>query len=96
MTMRAILDGVVLAEAADVVTVEGNAYFPPESVRWQHLQETDVTSRCWWKGRASYYDAVVNGETHPNVGWTYHDPSRAASDIVDHVAFWGAVSVDAV
>ncbi len=94
MTTRAILDGVVLAETDRVVSLEGNSYFPPDSINWEHLVETDVTSRCFWKGKASYFDTVIDGHTHESVGWTYHTPSRAASDIAEHVAFWNEVRIE--
>jgi uncharacterized protein (DUF427 family) len=94
MATRAVLDGVVLAEADEVVMVEGNAYFPPDTVNWEHLTENSTTSRCFWKGKANYFDATLDGSRHDSVGWTYHTPSKAAADIADHVAFWGAVKIE--
>lgn len=94
MTVRAVLDGVVLAEADEIVMLEGNAYFPPDTVNWDHLDENTKTTRCPWKGKANYFDAAVGGEQHRSVGWTYHSPSKAASNIADHVAFWGDVKIE--
>jgi uncharacterized protein (DUF427 family) len=94
MTVRAVLDGVVLAESEEVVAVEGNAYFPPSAVRRELLTENSSTSRCPWKGKANYFDAAVGDKKHESVGWTYHTPSRAASNIADHVAFWGNVKIE--
>lgn len=96
MSYRAVLDGTVLAESAEVETVEGNAYFPPASVNWDLLTENTRTSVCPWKGEANYYDARVGDDAHESVGWTYHTPSEAAANIGDHVAFWGAVSVEQI
>jgi uncharacterized protein (DUF427 family) len=93
MTKKATLLDVVLAEADEVVSLEGNAYFPPEAVRWDHLVESDHTTVCPWKGQASYFDAVIDGETYRNVGWTYRTPSERATAITGHVAFWGKVEV---
>lgn len=94
MTTRAVLHGVVLAESSDVVSVEGNAYFPPDSVKWDKLSESGATSRCWWKGQASYFDVVVGDATYPGVAWTYHKPWPLAAHITDYVAFWGDVRVE--
>lgn len=94
MTTRAVLDGVVLAEADEVISLEGNAYFPPESVHWEYLTANDVTSRCFWKGKAGYFDAVTGGRTHRSVAWSYHKPWPAAARIIDHVAFWGDVRIE--
>ncbi|MEX2279221.1 MAG: DUF427 domain-containing protein [Acidimicrobiia bacterium] len=93
MAKKATLGNVTLAEADEVVSLEGNAYFPPEAIRWDHLTESDHTTVCPWKGQASYFDAVIDGETHRNVGWTYRTPSDKAKAITGHVAFWGKVKV---
>lgn len=94
MTVRAVLEGTVLAEAEQVVTVEGNAYFPPSAVRWDHLIENTSTSRCPWKGKANYFDAAIGDRKYRSVGWTYHEPSQAAAEIADHLAFWGDVEIE--
>lgn len=94
MSFRAVLGDIVLAEAEDVVRVEGNAYFPPESVHWEHLIENDATSHCFFKGKANYFDAEVEGRKHESVGWTYDSPSKLAKGIAEHVAFWGNVRIE--
>ncbi|CAN5791840.1 hypothetical protein BH23ACT5_BH23ACT5_22430 [soil metagenome] len=79
MATRATLDGVILAEADHVISLEGNPYFPPDSIKWDHLVETTVTSRCFWKGKANYFDAAIDGRSYATVAWTYlgyfSDPS---------------------
>ncbi|MGI9598316.1 MAG: DUF427 domain-containing protein [Acidimicrobiales bacterium] len=92
---KAIVDGTVIAESDDTVVVEGNHYFPPSSVQWEHFSETDRTTVCGWKGTASYYSVTVGGETLDNVAWTYRDPKDAASEIKDYVAFYPQVGFDA-
>ncbi|MFA9446959.1 DUF427 domain-containing protein [Egicoccus sp. AB-alg6-2] len=86
-------NGVVLAHSADTVMVEGNHYFPPDSVDFSLLRPVDRTTFCPWKGTASYYDVVVDGQTNSTAAWTYRDPKPKASHIRDHIAFWGGVQV---
>lgn len=90
---RAVADDITIAEASETVRVEGNHYFPPQSVDWSLLEESDATSVCFWKGVASYYDIVVDGRRYPSAAWTYKTPSDAAGHIKDHVAFWRGVRV---
>ena len=92
---KAIWNGEVLAESDDTVVVEGNHYFPPESVNTELVTESDTHTRCYWKGTASYYDVVVDGETNRDAAWFYPTPSDAAAEIKDHVAFWRGVRVEA-
>lgn len=93
---RAIWNGQVVAEAADheIEMVEGNVYFPPESLNREFFTESSKSSTCFWKGRASYYTLVVDGQTNEGAAWTYRSPSRAASQIKDYVAFWRGVRVE--
>lgn len=86
--MKAVLDDTILAESDDTEVVEGNHYFPPASLNEEHLEPSDHRTTCPWKGEAHYYDVVVNGTRKENVAWTYPDPSDAASEIEDHVAFY--------
>ena len=88
-------NGVVIAESDDTIVVEGNHYFPRASVRAEYLNDNPMNTRCPWKGTASYYDIVVNGEVNSGAAWYYPDPSAAASDIKDYVAFWKGVRVTA-
>lgn len=92
---RAILNGVVIAESDETVIVEGNHYFPPNSVEREHFSEADKTTVCGWKGTANYYDVTVDGVTSPATAWYYATPKDAASEIEDYVAFWGDVTVEA-
>jgi uncharacterized protein (DUF427 family) len=91
---RAIWNDAVIAESDQTVVVEGNHYFPKDSVHLEYLEDSDTHSRCFWKGTASYYDVVVEGESNPDAAFYYPDPSRAASQIKDHIAFWRGVTVE--
>jgi uncharacterized protein (DUF427 family) len=84
----------VLAESDATEIVEGNHYFPLDSISREFFQPSDHTTVCPWKGTASYYDVVVDGEVNPGAAWFYADPKPAASNIKDHVAFWRGVTVD--
>jgi uncharacterized protein (DUF427 family) len=91
----ATVDGTVIASSDTTVVVEGNHYFPPDSISWDYFAKTELTSACPWKGTASYYTVSVGGKTLADVAWTYHEPKDAAADIKDHVAFYPTVDVDA-
>jgi uncharacterized protein (DUF427 family) len=92
--MKAIWNGVVLAESADTKVVEGNHYFPPNSIHREYFRDSDRHTTCPWKGLASYYDVVAGGETTRNAAWYYPEPKSAAAEIRDHVAFYGIVKVE--
>ncbi|MDJ0924250.1 MAG: DUF427 domain-containing protein [Acidimicrobiia bacterium] len=85
--------GAVLAESDDTVVVEGNHYFPPDSIVVEHFVASSRRTRCPWKGMASYYDIVVDGDVNSGAAWYYADPKPAAADIKDRVAFWKGVAV---
>ncbi len=91
--MRAIWKGVTLAESEDPVVVEGNHYFPPESIHWDHLEKSQRRSLCFWKGVARYYSASAGEEREANVAWTYLHPLPWIAKIKGHVAFWGGVEI---
>ncbi len=91
---RALFNGTVIAESATFEELEGNVYFPPDSVKREHLATSDTTSVCPWKGIASYYNVVVGGETAKDAAWYYPTPKDAAANIKDHVAFWRGVEVE--
>jgi uncharacterized protein (DUF427 family) len=91
---RAVWHGAVLAESEDVKVVEGNVHFPPESINREYLVESPTRTRCPWKGVATYYDVVVNGEVNRDAAWTYPDPTEAAMYFKDYVAFWRGVVVE--
>lgn len=92
--IRAVWRGAVVAEAAETVQLEGNDYFPPESVRDEFLTGSSTTTRCPWKGTAHYYDVVVDGEVNADAAWYYPDPSERAQQIAHHVAFWRGVAIE--
>jgi uncharacterized protein (DUF427 family) len=92
---KAVWKGAVIAESDRTQVIEGNHYFPPESVKREHVRASDHHTVCSWKGTASYYDVVVNGETNAQAAWYYPDPKAAASSIAGWVAFWHGVTVDA-
>lgn len=91
--MKATWNGVTIAESDNTVVVEGNHYFPPTSVHQDYLEPSDHQSRCPWKGLASYSHVSVNGTVNQNAAWYYPEPSEAAAEIKDHVAFWNGVVV---
>ena len=91
--MRATWNDTVIATSDDTVVVEGNHYFPLDSVAEGVLQPTATTSHCPWKGDASYFSLTVDGETNTDAAWTYPEPYEAASQITDRVAFWKGVQV---
>ena len=93
--MRATWNGTVVAESDDIVTVEGNAYFPADALRREFVRESPHTSVCPWKGTASYYTLEVGGAQNPNAAWYYADPKPAAAEIKGRVAFWKGVQVSA-
>ena len=92
--MKAVFNGQVIAESDATVVVEGNHYFPAESVKLEFFTEpTGRSTHCPWKGDAEYRDVVVNGETASNAAWFYSAPKEKAAQIKDHIAFYPAVSV---
>ncbi len=95
LTMKASLNGVTLAESDETILVEGNHYFPPGSIDWDHFRERQLRSLCVWKGIARYYDIEVHGKVEKGAAWTYHHPYPWIRKIRDHVAFGGHAEVDA-
>ena len=91
---RAIWNNEVLAESGQTIVVEGNHYFPPDSINWELLEESDTHSTCPWKGEASYYTVSVDGEDNTDAAWYYPDPKEAAMNIKDYLAFWSGVQVE--
>ena len=91
--VQATWNGAVLAESDDTVLVEGNHYFPPESIRSEHFKDSPTKSTCPWKGEASYKSVVVDDETNQDAAWYYPEPKEKAKQIKDHVAFWKGVTV---
>ncbi|MDX1651030.1 MAG: DUF427 domain-containing protein [Brumimicrobium sp.] len=91
--MKAIWNDQIIAESNETIIVENNHYFPPSSVNEEFLEESDTTSKCPWKGKASYYHVVVEGKKNEDAAWYYPDPKDAASEIEDYIAFWNGVKV---
>ena len=91
---KATWNGVVLAESNDTVMVEGNHYFPLSSINKEFFQSNSRTSVCPWKGTASYFDIVVDGQTNAGAAWHYPHPKDGAEQITDRVAFWRGVVVE--
>jgi uncharacterized protein (DUF427 family) len=92
--MKAIWNNVVLAESDNTVVVEGNHYFPPSAVNNNYLQESSKHTTCPWKGEASYYSVVVDGQVNKDAAWYYPDPKPAAAEIKDRIAFWRGIKVE--
>lgn len=93
---KAIWNNQVIAEAdaSQIHRVEGNVYFPITAVKREYLRPSNTHTHCVWKGEASYYDVVVDGDVNADAAWYYADPSEMAARIKDHVAFWHGVKVE--
>ncbi len=92
--MKARWNGKVIAESNATIELEGNQYFPPQNVNHEYLNDSDTTSVCPWKGTASYYTLEVDGKVNKDAAWYYPDPSDAASQIKNYIAFWKGVVVE--
>ena len=92
--MKAIWNGAVLADSDETIVVEGNHYFPPDTIKREYFQESNTHTTCPWKGEASYYNVVVNGQVNKDAAWYYPEAKPAANEIRDRVAFWHGVKVD--
>jgi uncharacterized protein (DUF427 family) len=90
---QAVWNNQVIAKSDNTVVVEGNQYFPMESVNQEFLVPSEMTSSCPWKGEANYFDLVVDGETNKDAIWIYKNPKERATQIAGHVAFWRGVQV---
>ncbi len=91
--MKAIWNGSVIAESDETIVIEGNHYFPPDSVDQHFLVASESRSHCGWKGDASYYHLQVGGEVNADAAWYYPAPYEAARQITDYLAFWNGVEV---
>ena len=92
--MRAIWNGTVVAESDRTEVVEGNHYFPPETIKSEYFQPSSTHTVCPWKGTASYYTLAVDGKTNPDAAWYYPTTKDAAKNITGYVAFWKGVEVE--
>ena len=93
--MKAMWNGTVVAESDETVMVEGNHYFPPQSIKAEYFQGSDIRTTCPWKGKASYYNVVVDGQVSSNAAWYYPSASSAAKQIEGYIAFWHGIKVTA-
>lgn len=91
--VKAIWNGNVIAESDQTVLVEGNHYFPPETVKRSLLIESETHTVCPWKGLASYYDIQVGDKVNRNAAWYYPEPSKLAEKIQNYIAFWRGVKI---
>jgi len=91
---KATWNGVTLAESDTCIVVEGNQYFPPDSIKHQYFKGSDTHTTCPWKGLASYYTIEVDGKENKDSAWYYPSPKEAARQIKDYVAFWRGVKVE--
>ena len=91
--MKAIWNNKTVAESDNTIVIEGNHYFPKDSVHQSFLRHSETQSSCPWKGKASYYTLEVDGKENKDAAWYYPNPKDAASEIKDHVAFWKGVEI---
>ena len=91
--MQAIWNNQVIAESDETIVVEGNHYFPPQSIKSEFYIDSDKTSSCFWKGTAEYKHIVVNGETNSDACWHYPSPKTKAENIKGYFAFWRGVKI---
>jgi uncharacterized protein (DUF427 family) len=91
--MKATWNDKIIAESNDTIVIEGNHYFPPDSVNADLLAPSGTHTTCPWKGVASYHNVVVDGETNIDAAWYYPEPKDAAKEIAGYVAFWKGVKV---
>lgn len=91
--MKAIWNDVLIAESDQTIEIEGNQYFPPDSVKAEYIKKTDHHTTCPWKGEASYYTLIAGGKENLNAMWTYEEPKHAALQIKNYRAFWKGVKV---
>ncbi len=91
---KALWQGQVIAESDEFEVVEGNVYFPPGAIEKTFFESSGHQSVCPWKGTASYYHVVVDGQRNEDAAWYYPKPKDAAANIQDHVAFWKGVTVE--
>ncbi len=91
--MKATWNGETLAESNDTIVIENNHYFPKSSIKENLFKKSDTHSSCPWKGEASYFSIVVNGQENKDAAWYYPEPKDAAKEIKDYVAFWKGVKV---
>ena len=92
--MKATWNGTILAESNDTVSVEGNHYIPADSINREYFGPSETHTVCGWKGTASYYDVIVNGDTNKDAAWYYPEAKDDAKNIEGYVAFWKGVEIE--
>ncbi len=93
--MKAIWNGAVIAESDDIAVVEGNHYFPLTALNRDFVSFSNHKTTCAWKGQASYFSLLVNGEMNTDAAWYYANPKMGAEEVADRVAFWKGVKIEA-
>ena len=93
--MKATWNGAVIAQSDDTVVVEGNHYFPDSTLNRDYVTFSNHKTSCPWKGQASYYSLMVNGEMNTDAAWYYANPKSGAEEVTDRVAFWKGVKIEA-
>ena len=91
--MKATWENTIIAESDRTIVIEGNHYFPPNSIKREYFSPTDTHTTCPWKGIASYYNVQIGGQSNVDAAWYYPEPKAAAQSIKDYVAFWRGVKV---
>ena len=91
---KATWNGAILAESDQCQVVEGNYYFPPDSIKQEYFKESNTQTTCSWKGQASYYTIEVEGQQNPDAAWYYPKPKEKAKQIEGYIAFWRGVKVE--
>lgn len=91
--MKAKWNDTIIAESQKTIVIEGNHYFPKESIKKEYFTDSQTNTVCHWKGTASYYDIIVNGKSNKDAAWYYPNPSGLADSIKDHIAFWKGVEI---
>lgn len=91
--MQAIWNNKILAESKDTIIIEGNHYFPPQTINREYFKESGSHTNCAWKGTASYYSVEVEGQINKDAAWYYPEPKEAAKEIKNYVAFWRGVKI---
>lgn len=93
LSMKAIWNNKIIAESNSTIVIEGNHYFPPDSVNRELLSDSKTVTSCFWKGIASYFNIEVNGKINKDGAWYYPDTTDAALPIKNYIAFWKGVEV---
>jgi len=98
--MKVVWNEKTIAEAnkEDLIRIEGNWYFPPDSIKKDLFTDSDEQSTCFWKGEASYYNVTVEGNVNEGSAWYYPEPmdgsiKRVGKDFTNYVAFWRGIKV---